>query len=94
LNLARYTNGGPATLYRPVGCRACDGLGYSGRIGIFELMAMDAELRGLVMRRADSSMLLKAAVAGGMTTMFEDGLKKVLAGVTTIEEVRRVTREY
>jgi len=94
LNLARYTKGGPATLYRPVGCRACDGLGYTGRIAIFELMAMDAELRALVMRRADSSMLLKAAVAGGMITMFEDGLKKVLAGVTTIEEVRRVTREY
>ena len=94
LRLDRYANGSQPTLYRPVGCRACGGLGYAGRIGIFELMPMDAELRALVMRHADAATLQEAAVAGGMNTMSEDGIKKALAGTTTIEEVRRVTRAY
>ncbi len=94
LSLSRYTGGARATLYHPVGCRACDGTGYVGRVGIFELMAMDSEIRGLVLKRADSATLQRAAVAGGMTTMFDDGMRKALAGITAVEEVRRVTREY
>ncbi|MCB2101837.1 MAG: type II secretion system ATPase GspE [Rhodobacterales bacterium] len=81
------------TLYRGEGCEACNGLGYTGRIGITEVMPMTDTLRDLVLRRADARTLQQTAVAEGMTTMFEDGLHKALHGVTSIEEVRRVTRD-
>jgi general secretion pathway protein E len=93
MNLRRYVPEGEITLYRPVGCPQCAGTGYWGRLCILEMMTMTDHLRSLIMRHATSGDLRAAAVMEGMETMFEDGLRKALAGSTTIEEVLRVTRE-
>ena len=93
MNLRRYVPEGEITLYRPVGCPQCAGTGYWGRLCILEMMTMTDHLRSLIMRHATSGDLRAAAVMEGMETMFEDGLRKSLAGSTTIEEVLRVTRE-
>ena len=92
LDLKRYTNGNDLTLFRPRGCDSCDGAGYSGRAGIFELLVMNDEIRGLVLKNADANAIHQAAVAAGMGTMYEDGMRKALDGMTTVEEVLRVTR--
>jgi general secretion pathway protein E len=82
-----------ATLYRARGCPACQGRGYLGRTVIAELLPMTDEVRRLVLQRADSHALARAARAGGMRTMYEDGIAKALAGATSLEEVVRVTRD-
>ena len=81
----------PSAVYAAHGCEACNGTGYSGRIGVFEMMMMSDAVRRLTIARASANDIARAAKADGMTTMLEDGLSKVLAGVTTFEEVRRVT---
>ena len=81
------------TLYEPVGCEACAHTGFIGRVAIMEVMPMSDGIRSLVMRHATSGEIQKQAVAEGMLTMYEHGLRKVLAGTTTLEEVLRVTRE-
>jgi type IV pilus assembly protein PilB len=83
--------GKAVTLYRKRGCDRC-GKGYSGRVGIYELMVMDAELRRLVSGRADVAQLEQAARAAGMKTLWEDGMTKVAEGLTTIDELERVLR--
>lgn len=84
------TDGRP-TLYRARGCARCQDSGYNGRVGIYELMFPDDEMRRLILSRADSMTLKQAAQQAGMRTMFDDGLAKALLGVTTLEEVGRVT---
>jgi len=81
----------PITLYKAVGCSSCNETGFQGRTTIIELMIMTESIRQLVLQRADADTLLKAARENGMTTMREDGLKKALDGVTTVEEIFRVT---
>jgi general secretion pathway protein E len=76
----------------PVGCQTCNGTGFSGRIAIIELLAMNEDLRGRILRGAPDSEIERAARQDGMMTMFEDGLDKVGQGLTTIEEVLRATR--
>src|SRR6185437_14108028 len=93
MGLRRYITQGDVTLYKPVGCPECAGTGYWGRICIIEVMTMTDNLRSLIMRHATAGDLRAAAITEGMETMFENGLRKALAGVTTIEEVLRVTRE-
>ena len=83
-----------ATLYRAVGCETCSGTGFIGRIGIFELLEMSDRLRALTRDDASTDELDRAARQDGMTTMVMDGLKKCLLGVTTIEEVLRVTEAF
>ena len=78
-------------LRRAVGCDACGGIGYRGRLALTEVMVMDDSLRRLVMRQADAEEIRRAAVAGGMTTLRHDGLHKAMSGHTTLEEVARVT---
>lgn len=80
-------------LYRPVGCEHCGGTGYHGRISIIELLIMNDELRRLVLKHADASSLLAEARRCGMRNMYEDGCIKALAGLTSLEEVIRVTQE-
>ncbi len=80
-------------VYRGKGCRACVNAGYSGRIGIFEVLEMEDNIRELVMKKANADQIQTQAIKNGMTTMTEDGLEKVLSGITTLEEVIRVTRE-
>jgi general secretion pathway protein E len=93
MELRRYVPQGDITLYKPVGCPECAGTGYWGRVCIIEVMVMSDNLRSLIMRHATAGDLRSAAIMEGMETMFEHGLRKALAGVTTIEEVLRVTRE-
>jgi len=85
---------GGRPLYKPgAGCGPCKRTGYRGRTGIHELLVVDDEIRGLVMKNADSATIRRAATARGMNTLREDGADKVLEGFTTIEEVLRVTQE-
>ena len=82
------------TIFKPgAGCNQCKRTGYRGRTGIHELLVVDDEIRGLVMKQADAAAIRRAATARGMTTLREDGADKVLAGITTIEEILRVTQE-
>ncbi len=81
-----------AKVYRPGGCRACRHVGYSGRVGIFELLVSSDRVRQLAHDRASSWAIRKTALEEGMTTLRQDGWRKVLAGRTTIEEVLRVTK--
>ncbi|MDD4628721.1 MAG: ATPase, T2SS/T4P/T4SS family [Candidatus Peribacteraceae bacterium] len=85
-----FTEKKPATLYRGKGCDACAGTGYHGRVGIYELLAMTPKIEELVTGHASSTIINEAAHQEGMKLMFEDGFDKVLAGVTTIEELLRV----
>ncbi len=78
------------TFYRGTGCDYCRGTGYRGRIGIFELMEMTEEIAELIVRRASAGQIREAAVASGMITLREDGIDKIMNGITTIEEVTRV----
>ena len=93
MSLRRYVPQGDVVLYKPVGCEECAGTGYWGRICIIEMMTMSDNIRSLIMRHSTAGDLRSAAIMEGMETMFENGLRKALAGVTTIEEVLRVTRE-
>jgi len=81
------------TLYRGRGCKACFHTGYQGRMAISELMLINEEIRRLIVAKAPSPVIKEAAVKAGMKTIREDGLEKVLAGNTTLEEVLRVTEE-
>ena len=80
--------------WRGAGCEQCLGSGYLGRIGIFEMMEMNDELRRLIMRNADAAEITAAARRNGMRTLREDGWMKVRQGVTTADEVLRVTQEF
>jgi type IV pilus assembly protein PilB len=77
---------------RPVGCSKCSESGYKGRIGLFELIVMNDEMRRMVVKGANAQDLVMEARKSGFISMFEDGLQKVEAGTTTLEEVMRVTR--
>lgn len=79
--------------YKGKGCVQCGNLGYLGRIGIFEVLPISAKVASLVLERQDSQAIQKEAVAEGMITMMQDGFLKVLAGITTPEEVLRVAQE-
>jgi type II secretory ATPase GspE/PulE/Tfp pilus assembly ATPase PilB-like protein len=79
-------------IYHGKGCKVCQGTGYCGRIGIFEVLLMDDDIRQSVVEQKDSSTIQELAVKKGMTTMLDDGLQKVARGITTIEEVLRVVK--
>jgi general secretion pathway protein E len=93
MQLKRYTQADPVILYRPVGCEECGGTGYKGRLSILEMLVMSDAIRSLVMRHVTAGEIRQKAIDEGMQTMYENGLHKAVAGVTTIEEVLRVTRE-
>ncbi len=80
-------------LARGRGCEECLNTGYRGRTGVYELMVLDDELREMILKHAAAGDMEKAAVRKGMVTLRKDGVRKALDGVTTIEEVLRVTRE-
>ncbi len=93
MGLQRYAQGSDIHLYHPVGCEHCASTGYRGRICIIEMLPMSDAIRSLIMRHATSGEIRGQAVKEGMLTMYENGLKKSVEGITTIEEVLRVTRE-
>jgi general secretion pathway protein E len=79
--------------FKAGGCPECLDTGYRGRIGIYEILVMDDEVRAMILTKADANAIKARAVERGMTTLREDGARKVLDGVTTTEEVLRVTAE-
>lgn len=80
--------------YKGRGCDQCFGSGYTGRVGIFELMELDDEIRQLIMKNADAASITNVARRNGMRNLREDGWLKVMNGVTTPDEVMRVTQEF
>lgn len=78
--------------YHGKGCTVCSQTGYRGRLGIYEVMQLDDTLKEAILRRSASEDLMESAVKGGMTTMLDDGIDKIFLGITTLEEVIRVTR--
>jgi type IV pilus assembly protein PilB len=78
------------TIYRPIGCSACSKTGYKGRLALHEVMAVSEEIEKLTVERASSMVINKVAIEQGMITLRHDGLLKVLAGITSIEEIFRV----
>ena len=78
-------------VFEPVGCGACRGTGFSGRVGLFELLVLDDQCRELVQSRANASAIREAGLRSGMHLLATDGLLKVHQGVTTLDEVLRVT---
>ncbi len=80
-------------LYRGKGCPVCDGNGYKGRMGIFEVLIIENKIRPLVSSKATSAQIKKAAIENGMCPLMEEGLKKVRQGLTTVEEILRLTIE-
>jgi len=75
------------TIYKAVGCEACNNLGYKGRIGIYEVLTMDASIKELTAQNVPSFKILEQAIENGMITMLQDGILKVMQGTTSLEEV-------
>ncbi|MCG8693585.1 MAG: type II secretion system ATPase GspE [Minwuiales bacterium] len=92
LGLSRYSPSSDITLFRPTGCRECGGTGYFGRICLMELFVVSEDVRRLVLSKTDAGQLRRLAISEGMQTMYDDGMRKALAGLTTVEEVMRVAR--
>ena len=80
-------------LYRGAGCEECRGTGYRGRVGIYELFEITEEVRSLTLRRASSRDIRRHAIEAGMVTLRDDGWRKACAGITTVDEILRVTQE-
>lgn len=80
-------------IYEPVGCDDCRGSGFKGRTGIYEILVIDDHIRPLIINRASSGEIKREALKYGLHTLREDGWRKVLAGVTTVEEILRVTED-
>ncbi|MDD4333096.1 MAG: GspE/PulE family protein [Patescibacteria group bacterium] len=79
-------------LYKSRGCKVCNNTGFKGRLGIFEVLEMSENIKELILQHASSDEITKVAKQNGMTTIFEDGIDKVLNGVTTLDEVMRVSK--
>jgi type II secretory ATPase GspE/PulE/Tfp pilus assembly ATPase PilB-like protein len=90
--LQRYGDKGKITLYSAQGCSECTDTGYKGRIGLFELMDASAEIKRAVIRSASAAELFEMAMSQGMSTLKQDGIHKVLAGVTDLSQVLAVSQ--
>lgn len=91
--LSRFLKEGKLTLYQATGCKECGGIGYSGRLAIIEFLVMNDKLRKMVMEHKESGLIQEEAVRGGMLSIYQDGLAKAAKGMTTLDEVLRVTTE-
>jgi general secretion pathway protein E len=83
----------PQVLYRGQGCEKCKGKGYLGRMGIFELLEINNQIRPMITERMDSQRIKSQAISQGMKTLRNDGIEKVIQGITALEEVLRVTQK-
>jgi general secretion pathway protein E len=92
LGLARLAGSRPLKLYRATGCEACNHTGYRGRSAIVEVLSVDDRIRQAIHKNSDAGAIERLSSEAGMQSMYAHGLKKALAGVTTIEDVMRVTR--
>jgi general secretion pathway protein E len=93
LRLQRFAPNGEIVLYQPIGCSACSNTGYRGRLAIIEFLPMTDPIRKLIMAHEEAGAIQKLAITEGMQTLYENGLVKVIEGITTLEEVMRVTSE-
>jgi len=93
LNLRRYTDNHDISLFHSVGCEKCNGSGYRGRVVIEELLIVNDRIRKLILGHADAGEIQKAAIEDNMNSMYGNGCLKALAGITTMEEILRVTQE-
>jgi general secretion pathway protein E len=93
MGIAPFMVGGNQTIYEPVGCETCKGTGYRGRMAIHELFVLDASAQRAVLDGADAHQLREHARARGMRTLYEDGLRKVALGHSSLDEVLRVTQD-
>ena len=80
--------------FRGAGCPECNGRGYSSRMGIFEMMDVNDEIRKMIMNGDDAGALTRPARRNGMRNLREDGWLKIQSGVTSVQEVMRVTQEF
>jgi type II secretion system protein E len=87
-------DGGPVPLYRRKGCELCRFTGYKGRTAIYELLTVDDRIRELILQKVSADVIKKEAVRQGMKTLYQDGLRKVAAGLTTSEEILMTTRPW
>ncbi len=78
------------TLFKGTGCNVCNFTGYNGRLGIYEVLEVNDKIKELIIKKASSNEINEAAISNGMTTMFQDGIKKVLKGLTTLDELIRI----
>jgi type II secretory ATPase GspE/PulE/Tfp pilus assembly ATPase PilB-like protein len=88
-NIAAQADG--MVFYRKKGCPRCNQTGYKGRIGVFQLLTMTEEIETLAVTKASREDIERAAMEDGMRTLWDDGIAKVAAGLTSIEELARVT---
>ena len=93
LKLDQYFSGFDRTIYQAAGCEECGQTGYSGRSAIIELLLISSEIRKLISSNADAEEIYQTARKEGLRVMFEDGMRKVAKGITTIQEVLRITQE-
>jgi general secretion pathway protein E len=91
--LARLADKDNVTVYEPAGCPACGGTGYHGQTAVIEVLTMSDSVRRLVLAHAETREIQRVAIEEGMRTMYQDGLRKVLEGTTSLSEVLRVTRD-
>lgn len=82
------------SMFRGKGCEACKGTGYRGRTGVFEMIITDADMKELILKQPSTQQVWNLARKNGSTSMFDDGLEKVKAGITTFEELLRVVEPY
>ena len=94
LQVAPRSDGSAIVLHRPKGCAECGGTGYFGRTSIVEVLTLSDPLRAMILARAEAGALRRKAVEEGMQTMHAHGMKKVLAGETSVDEVLRATRMF
>jgi len=81
------------SVWRPAGCKECNGIGYKGRIGIFEAFLVDDKVEKMILKKPSEADLKEAMERQEMVTMFDDGILKVLAGITSLEELNRVAQD-
>jgi general secretion pathway protein E len=93
LHLRHWQPEGDIILHKPIGCLVCNGTGYKGRLAILELLLMSDAIRKQIMQNEEAFNIHQLAITEGMTTMYDDGIIKALQGLTTLEEVMRVTNE-
>jgi general secretion pathway protein E len=91
-DLERFTTARPITIFEPGGCKECRGTGYAGRLAVAELLAIDEKTHELILSRAGHADIQRAACAAGMQTMYENGMRHVIAGTTSLSEVLRSVR--
>jgi general secretion pathway protein E len=91
--LTRFLDNGRLTLYHAKGCKECGDIGYNGRMAIIEFLVMTDAIRKMVMEHKESGLIQERAVKDGMFTLYHDGLAKAAKGLTTLDEVLRITTE-